>query len=60
MNPLQTIEQQVGEVLFVHRGLGRAEARARALELLRLVQIQDPEQRLAPTRTSSPAASASA
>ena len=47
LNPLHSVERQITEVLFVHRGLGRAEARARALELLRLVQIPDPETRLA-------------
>ena len=46
LNPLHTVERQISEVLFVHRGLGRAEARARALELLRLVQIPEPETRL--------------
>ena len=47
LNPLHSVERQITEVLFVHRGLGRAEARARALELLRLVRISDPETRLA-------------
>ncbi|HEX6012255.1 MAG TPA: ABC transporter ATP-binding protein [Geminicoccaceae bacterium] len=47
LNPLHTVERQIGEVLFVHQGLGRAQARARAIELLRLVQIPDPEARLA-------------
>jgi microcin C transport system ATP-binding protein len=46
LNPLHTVERQISEVLLVHRGLGRAEARARVLELLRLVQIPDPESRL--------------
>jgi microcin C transport system ATP-binding protein len=46
LNPLHTVERQIGEVLFVHRGLGRAAARARAVELLRLVRIPDPETRL--------------
>ena len=46
LNPLHTVERQISEVLFVHRGLGRDEARARALELLRLVQIPEPETRL--------------
>ena len=46
LNPLHTVERQVSEVLFVHRGLGRAAARARTVELLRLVQIPDPEARL--------------
>src|SRR3712207_6410844 len=46
LNPLHDVERQIGEVLFVHRGLGRVAARARAVELLRLVQIPDPEARL--------------
>ena len=46
LNPLHTVERQIAEVLFVHRGLGRDEARARALELLRLVKIPEPETRL--------------
>ena len=47
LNPLHTIERQVGEVLRVHRGLGQEEARARTLQLLGKVGIQDPEKRLA-------------
>jgi len=46
LNPLHTIEKQVGEVLRVHKGLGRAAARSRILELLRLVGIREPERRL--------------
>ena len=53
LNPLHTVERQIGEVLFVHRGLGRAEARARTLELLRLVQ--HPGAREAARRLSAPA-----
>jgi microcin C transport system ATP-binding protein len=47
LNPLHTVERQITEVLFVHQGLSRGEARARALELLHLVQIPEPETRLA-------------
>ncbi|MFO1036711.1 MAG: ABC transporter ATP-binding protein [Geminicoccaceae bacterium] len=47
LNPLHTVERQISEVLFIHRGLGRAAARARALELLHLVGIARPEERLA-------------
>ncbi len=46
LNPLHTVEKQITEVLIVHKGLTRAAARARALELLELVHIPDPEQRL--------------
>jgi microcin C transport system ATP-binding protein len=47
LNPLHTIEAQVGEVLRVHRGLDDASARARVLELLHKVGIPNPESRLA-------------
>ena len=47
LNPLQTIEQQVGEVLKLHRGFDEGAARTRTLELLRRVGVRDPEQRLA-------------
>ena len=47
LNPLHTVERQISEVLFVHRGLDRGAARARVLELLQLVRIPDPESRLA-------------
>jgi microcin C transport system ATP-binding protein len=46
LNPLHTIEKQVSEVLFVHKALGRGAARARTLELLRLVGLPDAEHRL--------------
>jgi len=46
LNPLHTIVRQVGEVVELHRGLGRAAARARVLELLELVGLQDAASRL--------------
>jgi microcin C transport system ATP-binding protein len=46
LNPLHTIERQVGEILKLHRGLSDKEARARTLELFRLVGIRDAESRL--------------
>ena len=46
LNPLHTIEKQINESLFLHRGMSRRAARARTLELLNLVGIGDPEQRL--------------
>jgi len=46
LNPLHTIERQVGEVLLVHKHLSRAATRARTLELLRLVGLAEAEQRL--------------
>jgi microcin C transport system ATP-binding protein len=47
LNPLHTIEKQVGEVLKVHRGLDDGAVRSRVVELLRKVGIRDPESRLA-------------
>ena len=46
LNPLHTIEQQIGEILLLHRGMTGAPARARILELLTQVGIPDPETRL--------------
>ena len=46
LNPLYTVENQLIEPLRIHRGLGKAEARRTALELLRRVDIPNPEQRL--------------
>ncbi len=46
LNPLHTIERQIGETLSLHRGLSARDARARTLELLNLVRLRDPEQRL--------------
>lgn len=47
LNPLHTIEKQVSESLLLHQGLSGAKARARVLELLEKVGIDDPETRLA-------------
>ena len=46
LNPLHTIENQVGEVLKIHRGLSDRAARERVLDLLEKVGIDDPEGRL--------------
>jgi microcin C transport system ATP-binding protein len=37
LNPLHTIERQIGEALVIHKKRSRREARARIVELLRLV-----------------------
>jgi microcin C transport system ATP-binding protein len=37
LNPLHTIERQIGEALVIHKGLAGAAARARIVELLKLV-----------------------
>jgi microcin C transport system ATP-binding protein len=47
LNPLHTIEQQVGEVLKIHRGLSDRAARERVLDLLDKVGMDDPKGRLA-------------
>ncbi|MBX6321409.1 MAG: ABC transporter ATP-binding protein [Rhodospirillaceae bacterium] len=46
LNPLLTVGDQIATIARVHVGIGRREARARALEMLRAVQIPDPERRL--------------
>ena len=46
LNPLHTIEQQIGEVLKIHRGLSDRAARTRVLDLLNKVGIDDPKGRL--------------
>jgi microcin C transport system ATP-binding protein len=46
LNPLHTIEKQINEVLLVHKRLGRRAARARTLELLRLVGLPEAASRL--------------
>jgi peptide/nickel transport system ATP-binding protein len=46
LNPVFTIERQIGEVLRKHLGMSRRDARERTVELLRLVHIPAPERRL--------------
>ncbi|HEX2255360.1 MAG TPA: ABC transporter ATP-binding protein [Afifellaceae bacterium] len=46
LNPVLTIGYQIMEPLTIHLGMDEAQARARALELLRLVGISDGERRL--------------
>ncbi|MBI4183566.1 MAG: ABC transporter ATP-binding protein [Proteobacteria bacterium] len=46
LNPLHTIERQVTEAMLLHQGIGREEARLRALELLRKVGLAEAEKRL--------------
>ncbi|WP_018405679.1 ABC transporter ATP-binding protein [Marinobacter gelidimuriae] len=47
LNPLHTVEKQISETLALHKGLRGDQARARCLELLQLVGIDDPKSRLA-------------
>ena len=46
LNPLHTIEKQLGESLALHQGVTGADARGRILELLNKVGIRDAESRL--------------
>jgi microcin C transport system ATP-binding protein len=46
LNPLHTVEKQVAETLHLHKGLSGAAARARVIELLRLVGLPEAESRL--------------
>ncbi len=46
LNPLHTIEQQIGEIMALHRGVRGARARNRIIELLDQVGIPDPQSRL--------------
>jgi microcin C transport system ATP-binding protein len=46
LNPLHTVERQIGEVLEIHTGLDGPARRKRILELLSKVGIRDPETRL--------------
>src|SRR5271169_4043485 len=47
LNPLHTIEQQIGEILHLHNDVSGSMVRMRTLELLSQVGIPDPETRLA-------------
>ena len=46
LNPLHTVEKQIGEILEVHQGLSGEAARKRIIELLEEVGIPEPEKRL--------------
>jgi microcin C transport system ATP-binding protein len=46
LNPLHTIEKQLGESLALHQGVVGDAAKARIIELLNKVGIRDPESRL--------------
>ncbi|MDO8485205.1 MAG: ABC transporter ATP-binding protein [Candidatus Limnocylindrales bacterium] len=46
LNPVWNVGSQIEEVLRIHRGMKGKAANARALELLRMVGIPDPERRL--------------
>jgi oligopeptide/dipeptide ABC transporter ATP-binding protein len=46
LNPVFTIGNQIGEAIRLHQGLGKRETRDKTIEMLRLVKIADPEQRV--------------
>ena len=46
LNPVMTVGTQIGEVLRLHQGLSSKEAEEKAVEMLRLVKIPLPEQRV--------------
>ncbi len=46
LNPLHTLEKQISETLRLHKGLSLTTCRERVIELLSLVGIDKPEQRL--------------
>jgi peptide/nickel transport system ATP-binding protein len=46
LNPALTIDRQLTETIMLHQNLGKKEARRRAVEMLDLVSIPSPEERL--------------
>ena len=45
LDPAFSVGDQIAEVIRIRKGLSKAEAKARAIELMKLVQIDDAEQR---------------
>ncbi len=46
LNPVMTIGRQIAEVILLHQNLSRSAALEKAVEMLRLVRIPEPEQRI--------------
>ncbi len=46
LNPVFTVGNQISEVFRIHQKLSRSEANAKAIEMLRLVNIPSPEKRV--------------
>jgi peptide/nickel transport system ATP-binding protein len=46
LNPVLTIGKQITEVMVLHRGCSESEARNRAIDMLKLVNIPEPESRI--------------
>ena len=47
LNPVLSVGRQIAETVQLHQGLGRREAMAHAIEMLRTVQIPEPQRRAA-------------
>jgi len=45
LNPVMTVGKQIAEALLLHEGLSRGAAQRKAVEMLRLVRIPEPQQR---------------
>lgn len=45
LNPVLTVGSQIAEVVYYHKGVGKAAARQRSLELMDMVKIPAPENR---------------
>ena len=60
LNPTYTIGHQLVEAITLHTGRNRKEAWDRAVEMLRLVNMNEPEKRMKQYPLSSPAACGSA
>jgi peptide/nickel transport system ATP-binding protein len=46
LNPVLTIGQQIGETLILHQGMTKQQALARSIEMLEMVRIPEPAQRV--------------
>ncbi|MBY2950739.1 ABC transporter ATP-binding protein [Rhizobium leguminosarum] len=46
LNPVYTVGRQIAEAVEIHTGASRSEALAKAVDMLRLVRIADPERRV--------------
>lgn len=46
LNPLHTVEKQIREILVLHKGYSKLKAKQKCIELLKLVEIPEPERRL--------------
>ena len=46
LNPVMSIGRQISEAVMLHQGLGRSAAMQKAVDMLRLVRIPEPERRV--------------